>query len=107
MTGAARCLAFRQTQDDAGDATLDEQQVDGDLTKPPLVICPRRQVDVSRSGDEGQEPRAPECRRLPDEPQRLAHPLGPVGRFVGHDKGHEGLDIDRGRKVASSPPLVV
>ena len=91
LAGRSGRLAFRQSEDDAGDASVDEQEVDGYLTKPPVVVRAGEEVGVTRPSDAREESLTTESGRLGDEAQRLAHPLRAVGRFITNDKGHAGL----------------
>jgi len=73
-------LSLRETKGDECDATLDDQEVNGDLADAPVVVRPRGEVRVGSLFDAAQESGAPFVRAVGDEVDGMAEPAGTVGR---------------------------
>src|SRR5438093_11532022 len=88
LAGRAAFLSERETKGDECDATLDDQEVNGDLADAPVVVRPRGEVLVGRMFDSRQESRAPFVRPPRDEPDGLADPARTVRRVFRYGERH-------------------
>jgi hypothetical protein len=81
-------LSLSETKGDQRDATLDDQEVDGDLTDPPVVIRTHGEVGVGGMFDPREESRTPIVGPLGEEADSLTDPTRTVWRVIGYGERH-------------------
>jgi hypothetical protein len=81
-------LSMRETKGDQSDAALDDQEVDRDLTDPPVLVRPGRKFPVAHPFDTFKESRASPVRPLSEEPNSLADPLRTVRGIIRYGERH-------------------
>jgi len=81
-------LSLRETKGDECDAAFDEEEVDGDLTDPPVVVRSGHEVGVAHLFDAREESRAPFVGPLGEEPDSLTDPLRTVRGIIRYGERH-------------------